>query len=112
MKRLTKTQQYAILYMLQQNKDETEIIKSLKISQESLSRFIEKNKAVQKQDNKIKTKTNTTKAKDLMITETSSKRNKGVAIMTKESSQVSDDFLQNIDRQKRNMDSIIHRPND
>lgn len=110
MKRLTKTQQYAILYMLDSDKSETEIIKSLKISQEALTKFIEKNKP-KKKDATIKTVTSTTKAKDLMITKTSVKNNNGVAIMTKESSEVADDFKKKFDRPTRNMDSIIHKPN-
>lgn len=111
MKRLTKTQQYAILYMLSQDKDKTEIIKTLKISEESLSRFIEKN-TTQTQTNKIKTKSNTTRAKDLMINKTSAKNTSGVSIMTKEASGVADDYRKNLNSNNiKKTDSAIYRPN-
>lgn len=108
--RLKKSEQYAILYMLEHNKNDSEIIKELKITQAVLDQFKEKH-LTPNQDNKVKTtKSNTSKAKDLMITKTSEKNNSGVSIMTKEASQVGDAFRQNMQTKNRN-ESIIHRPN-
>lgn len=108
--RLKKSEQYAILYMLEHNKNDSEIIKELKITQAVLDQFKEKH-LTPNQDNNVKTtKSNTSKAKDLMITKTSEKKNSGVSIMTKEASQVGDAFRQNMQTKNRN-ESIIHRPN-
>ena len=108
--RLTKTQQYAILYMLGHKHTETDIIKELKINQQVLAKFIEKHKSVSETNNIKTTKSNTSRAKDLMISKTSAKNNSGVSIMTKEASQIGDDFHKNMPNSNR-LDSIIHRPN-
>lgn len=109
-KRLNKTQEYAILWMVEQKKAETDIIKELKISQEDLTKFLEKHKNPTETNNIPTKKTNTSKAKDLMIRKTSVKNNSGVSIMTKEASQVGDAFRQHVPQTNR-LDSIIHRPN-
>jgi len=87
-KRVTKAQQYAMLYLLEKGEEDSEIINQLKVSQEQLDRFREKNQ--QAGENQIKTKTKKVTAGDLMVRETAGKREKGVAIMTKESSMKSD----------------------
>jgi hypothetical protein len=108
--RLKKTEQYAIMYMLEHNKNDSEIIKELKISQAVLDKFKEKHLRPNNENNVKTTTSNTSKAKDLMITKTSVKNNSGVSIMTKEASQVGDTFLQNMPTKNRN-ESVIHRPN-
>lgn len=108
--RLSKTQQYAILWMVDNKKTDTEIIKELQISADQLTKFLEKHKKAS-ESNKIPTTTsNSTRAKDMMIRKTSGKNNSGVSIMTKEASQVGDAFHQSIPTSTR-LDSIIHRPN-
>lgn len=87
-KRVTKAQQYAMLYLLEKGEEDSEIINQLKVSEEQLQRFKEKNQ--QAGENQIKTKTKKVNAGDLMIRETAGKREKGVAIMTKESSMKSE----------------------
>lgn len=68
------------------------------------------------QNDQIKTTSSkvTTNSKDMMIRETSAKRNKSVAIMTKEASQVNDSFRKNLSdsRDSRTSRNAIYRPND
>lgn len=111
MKKLNKTQEYAILYMLSQNKTTPEIIAELKITEDSLTKFVEKNtKANASKD--LKVKSSRVKSKDLMINTTSVKGNKSVSIMTKEASQVNDDFKKQIPQiESRITKNAIHRPN-
>lgn len=112
MKRLTKTQQYAILYMLDNGKTKEDIVHELKISLESLVRFIEKNQKVTTQENTIKTTSSKITSKDLMISQTSVKGNKSVSIMTKEASQVNDEFKKNLGSTvSRTARNAIHNPN-
>lgn len=108
--RLKKSEQYAILYMLEHNKNDSEIIKELKISQSALDQFKEKHLAPNEENNVKTTTSNISKAKDLMITKTSVKNNSGVSIMTKEASEVGDAFRQKMPTKNRN-ESVIHRPN-
>lgn len=115
MKKLNKSQEYAVLYLMTQGKTEQDIVHELKISQESLKAFVEKNnKAQKKSESKIKTTTSPAKltSKDLMINTTSVKGTKSVSIMTKEASQVNDDFRKNIGPvESRITKNAIHRPN-
>lgn len=108
--RLNKTQEYAILWMVSKNKTETDIIKELKISQEKLTKFLEKHNKQNNATSLKTTKSTMAKAKDMMISKTSGKNNSGVSIMTKEASQLGDDFHQKLPKTNR-LDSIIHRPN-
>lgn len=110
--RLTKTQGYAILWMLEQGKTDTDIMQELKISEASLKRFVEKNKPTNKQAD-IKTVTSSTqnKAKDLMISQTSQKSNSGVSIMTKESSEVADEYRKKARSEPKDTSDHIFKPN-
>ena len=42
-KRVTKAQQYAMLYLLDKGEEDSEIISQIKVTQEQLERFKEKN---------------------------------------------------------------------
>lgn len=106
-KRVSKTQQYAMLYMLEHGEDDSEIIKQLKVTQEQLDRFKEKNRV--EETNNIKTTSQPIKSGDLMIKNTSQKGNKGVAIMTKESSMKSDSSKQRYIPSNRS--DCVHKPN-
>jgi len=115
MKKLNKSQEYAILYLMSQGKTEQDIVNELKVSQESVKAFVEKNnKAQKKKDSKLKTTTSPARltSKDLMINTTSVKGNKSVSIMTKEASQINDHFRKNLGPvESRITKNAIHRPN-
>ena len=89
--RLNKTQKYAIQWLLENGHSVEQIIKELKLPEKTVSNFVEKNtKASDK--NAVKTTSGPVTSKDLMIRQTSSKGDHTVAIMTKEASEVNDEF--------------------
>jgi hypothetical protein len=111
MKKLSKAQEYAVLYLLAQNKTNADIIAELKISEDMLTKFIEKNTKTSPSKD-LKVKSSRVKSKDLMINTTSVKGNKSVSIMTKEASQVNDDFKKQLGpTQSRITKNAIYRPN-
>jgi hypothetical protein len=87
--KLTKTQSYAIQYLLAQNKTSIDISTELKIPLANVEKFIEKNKPAST-DNTLATTTSKVTASDLMIRHTRDKKTNSVAIMTKEASEMSD----------------------
>lgn len=89
--RLNKTQKYAIQWLADNGHSVEEIVKELKLPEKTVSSFVEKNtKASDK--NAVKTTSGPVNSKDLMIRKTSSKGDNTVAIMTKEASEVNDEF--------------------
>lgn len=88
MRALTKTQIYAILYLKDINKLQVEnIAQELNIDQDRLQKFLDN-------DYNTYTKNKAPTSKELMIRETSAKRNNSVAIMTKEASELNDRLKQ------------------
>ena len=111
MKKLTKVEQYAILHMINNDNSIEEISNELQIEHSLVQRFVEKNKKASSQQT-IKTKSSKITSKDLMISKTSVKGNKSVSIMTKEASQVNDEFKKNLQSTvSRTAKNSIHRPN-
>jgi hypothetical protein len=103
MAKLSKMQQYAVLYLNEFKKmDSISISKELKLSVASIDKLI---------NGKTTTQTKTDKTKDLRIRQTSVKKNNSVSIMTQAASQVGDEFLQSMDHKTKNTDSYIFRPN-
>lgn len=108
--RLNKIQKYAIQWLVHNNIEITEIIKELKIPENVVKSFIEKNHNTSI-DNTIKTSSSQATSKQLMIRNTSAKNNNTVAIMTKEASEIGDSFKKSINDNhgsKRNV-STIHK---
>lgn len=111
MKKLNKTQQYAILYLLSQNKSIPEIISELKIPENLITKFMEKNTQTNPKKD-LKVKSSKVRSKDLMINTTSVKGNKSVSIMTREASQINDEFKKQIGPvESRITKNAIYRPN-
>lgn len=103
MKALSKSQIYAILYLKDVNKLQTEnISQELNISEDRLQNFLDTDYA-------LYTKNKKPTSKDLMITETSSKKNNSVAIMTKEASEMNDQMRSNRASTSNNLNTNIHR---
>lgn len=103
MKALNKSQIYAILYLKDVNKLQIEnISKELNISEDRLQNFFDT-------DYSLYTKVKKPTSKDLMITETSAKKNNSVAIMTKEASELNDQTRQSITNTKRDPNPNIYR---
>jgi hypothetical protein len=106
-----ETLNYAIYYLSDTGVSEKTIAKKLgtttKVVKECLS-----NRPIEKNMN-IKTTSGKTTSKDMMIRQTSAKGIKSVAIMTKEASQVNDEFKKNIKSKvsSRTAKDSIYRPN-
>lgn len=110
MKKLNRTQQYAIEYLLSIDKDEDAICSELKITKDLLKQYIEKNHKAKTQETEIPTTTSKITSKDMMIRQTRDKQNNTVAIMTKDASAYNDSFKKNISQQKTTDQSKhIHR---
>jgi hypothetical protein len=105
-----ETTNYAIYYLYDTGLNEKEISKKLDITLKIVKESI-KNRPVEK-NKKIKTTSNKVNSKDLMITQTAGKGTKSVSIMTKEASQVNDEFKKRISPTiSRTAKNSIFRPN-
>lgn len=108
MSRLNKLQIYSIRWLHSQDKDAKYIANDLELTEKQVSNAIEKFGI----NNETKLKTATSKAsKNLMISETSSKKSKNVSIMTKEASMKNDAVISKHNKQTNNANSkYIFRP--
>lgn len=105
--RLNKTQKYAILYLLGQNKTSVDISKELGIDKTDVEKMIEKNqKSVE--TSPVPVVSAKTTSKDLMIRHTRDKGTNSVAIMTKEASAANDEAKKNFPQ--HNDSTGIYRP--
>lgn len=98
MKNSDLTTKYSVLYLHTNGKSVAAIAKELELSQKEVKDIIKLETSEQKND-KIKTTSAPVNSKDLMITQTSAKGTKSVAIMTKAASEVNDAFKNDMDRQ-------------
>lgn len=99
-----KNQEYAILWLNEQNKKPGEIAEELDIGVDKVESVLRVNKEPQKASK--------SKSKDLMINKTSSKGNKSVSIMTGEASALNDELRKKNVTTKKDTQSFIFRPND
>lgn len=109
--RLNKSQKYAIQWMVYKKNEISQIVKELKIPTDIVTKFIEKN-CKNNDNNSIQTKSSRVKAKDLMISKTAEKGTNNVAIMTKEASELADDFKKKIPAQSSRHSANIHKINE
>ena len=105
MKKLNKNQEYAVLWLKHQNKNAAEIAEELEISLDRVEAAIRQNSEPVKATKK-------SKSKDLMITETSTKKTKNVAIMTGEASALNDELKKKFKGNTKDNKDYIFRPND
>lgn len=110
MSRLNKIQVYAIKWLHSQNKNATEIANELGLKEEDVVKNIEKFGTVQ-ENTTIKTAKSSSKSKNLMINETSAKKNNHVSIMTKEASEYNDSVRAK-NQTNPNTQKAIFRPKD
>jgi transposase len=110
-KNTTETETYAVYHLEDSGKQPKEIAKILNIGIKTVKDIISARKVVENEN--IPTTSSKTTNKNLMIRETSVKRNKSVAIMTKEASEINDAFKKNLDHhiQSRTSKNAIYRPN-
>ena len=117
MAKVTKIQNYAILWLNHQGVETIKIADELKLTEKQVLSVLEKGidpKVSEESTIKtVKSSVAKSKSKDLMITQTSAKGTKNVAIMTQEASQLNDDLKKNNTSTSfsRVKDNIIYRPN-
>lgn len=112
MSRLSKTDTYAIQWLNYQNFSSLEIANELKISEKQIIKVLEKASRVNSTNNiKNVTEPATEPSKNLFILESQNKKNKGVAIMTKEASEKADSERVSISNTStRRTENIIYKP--
>lgn len=103
MKKLNKNQEYAVLWLRQQNKNAAQIAEELEISLDRVEAAI--------RQNTDPVKATKSKSKDLMITQTSNKKTNNVAIMTGEASALNDDLKKKFKGNTKDNQDYIFRPN-
>jgi predicted transcriptional regulator len=115
MNKTNKTQQYAIQWLDSKNYSVSEISKELNITESTVIKILEKHKPTNNiEDTNIKTASSSaskTRSKNLMINQTSVKKNKSVMIMTPEASMSNDESRKNIVGKGKPNESAIFRPN-
>jgi hypothetical protein len=103
MAKLSKNNEYAIKYLINQGHNVEHIVKELGVTKSQVEKII----------TTTQTKTTpakTDKTKDLMIRQTSAKKINSVSIMTESASQLGDEFIKNINTNGRNTEGYIFRP--
>ncbi len=114
MSNIKKNQTYSILWLNSQGWDNEKIMQELTVSNDQIKKTLEKYEIINQDSKKnIKTTSSVSRSKNLMITETSGKRQKTIAIMTKEASELNDELkktnvLPNLNKQK--IEKNIFRP--
>lgn len=107
MARLTKTQKYAIQWLNSNGHTNTDIASELDISEKQVSSVLEKNTGTGENQKVPIAKSKAGQIPNLMITETAAKRNKGVAIMTREASEVHDAARSKLTNTKKSQEGIF-----
>lgn len=104
MRTLNKSDKYAIEFLHKQNKTEKEIASELGLTLTQVKKVIKTFS-----ENKPVAETKTDKTKNLMIRQTSAKKNNTVSIMTEGAAQLGDEFIKNMPTNAKNTDSYIYR---
>lgn len=106
-----KYKTYAVYHLADAGYSATKISKELDIPPKEVKEILT-NRTNNNQNDAIKTTSAPVNSKELMITETSAKGNKSVAIMTKAASEVNDAFRKNMNSNgSRTTKNAIYRPN-
>ena len=88
--KISKSNTYAINWLVSQNKSVQDIASELKLSEDQIIKYLEKHQVADSQ--KLPIKSGPIKSKELMIRHTRDKKTNNVAIMTKEASEVNDEL--------------------
>lgn len=105
MPKLSKLKEYAIKYLHEQKKTAPDISVELKIPLHQVETVIANNPTKISKSKKDHTK-------ELMIRQTSAKKQNTVSIMTESAAQLSDEFVKNMDFHKQRTQNYIFRPRD
>lgn len=111
MKKLSKSSEYAIQWLVNQNKNTVEISEELGLSEATVRTYIETNNISSTPiTNPLPIKSSPVSSKDLMIRHTRDKQTNSVAIMTKEASEKNDANRPKFKNTKANTNHIF-KPN-
>lgn len=109
--KITKELGYAINWLVSQHKNVDNICNELNLTKKQVTSYIEKHNLTNSKPLAIKSESTRLKSKELMIRHTSNKKANNVAIMTKEASEINDEFKkQNNVKSNRNANCIF-KPN-
>lgn len=101
MSKISKTKEYAVRYLLTQNKSPSDIATELKVPLKTVENILDE--TTSEKTGKAKTD----KTKDLMIRQTSAKKQNTVSIMTEAAAQLSDEFVKTINHTRDNSGHIF-----
>jgi len=108
--RITKTVGYAINWLLSSGKSIAQIAEELKLTQDQVTSYVEKNKSSKKEELPIK-QSSVKSSQDLMIRHTRDKKTNNVAIMTAEASSVNDEMRKKLSSKINHNIEHIFKPN-
>lgn len=104
---------YSVYYLSDSGSTPAQIAKELGMTSKEVKSILSNRLIDKNNKDPIKTTSSPVNSKNLMITETSVKGTKNVAIMTKEASEVNDSFKKNMQKniQSRIVKNAIFKPN-
>lgn len=108
--KITKTVGYAINWLSSNGRSVSQIAEELKLTEDQIIGYIEKNKLSKKEELPIKT-SSVKSSKDLMIRHTRDKKTNNVAIMTGEASSVNDELRKKLHNKTNDNIEHIFKPN-
>lgn len=108
MPKISKSQVYAVQWLVQQDKSIEEISTELNLTSKQVSSIITDNNIQKQEQNTI---VSPPKIKDVMINQTAVKRTNSVAIMTKEASEIADEARKKMPGNSIDQQKGIFRPN-
>lgn len=103
MPKLSKTKEYAIKYLSSQDKSPEDIAEELKVPLSQVKNLLKNNKG-------SVSETKTDRTKNLMIRQTSAKKQNSVSIMTEAASQLGDEHFKNLGALHKSTEGYIFRP--
>lgn len=106
MARLTQSDKYAIEFLYSKKKTVEEIAKELDVPLTQVKKIVG---SLAKSSNDKVAETKKDNTKELMIRQTSAKKNNSVAIMTQSAAQLADEFAKNMPTVTKNTDHYIYR---
>ena len=110
--KITKSVSYAINWLVSQNYTTEQIAEELKLTLPQVQKYIEKHSVPKQEELPIKSSKVSSKSKELMIRHTRDKKINNVAIMTKEASEVNDQFKKRTNSLSGKKLDHIFRPNE
>ena len=107
MKKLTQSDRYAIEFLMSKNKTPEDIAKDLGLSLTQVKKIVSNLSSTTPPEKTAESKKD--KTKDLIIRQTSAKKNNSVAIMTHGAAQLGDEFIKNFTPNAAKTEGYIYK---